>query len=107
MIIVCITVAFIKIIYIRSVELLTAVWNHKHFKTTRGNVLLQLGWRHNFTDMAWFVGWLFWVNVALAILQPYRDLQAIFEIVAATPGIEPLTSCSASPELTYYITAAP
>ena len=52
------------------------------------------------------------IYVALAVFQPYRDLEAgenhaIFEIVGARPGIEPQTSCSATQELNHYTTAAP
>ena len=57
----------------------------------------------------WLVVWR--INVALAIFQPYCDLEAgdkpISEIVAARPEIEPRTSCSANQELNHYTTAAP
>ena len=44
------------------------------------------------------------------IFHPYRDLEAGDNhsgIVAARPGIEPQTSCSASQELNHYTTTAP
>ena len=50
------------------------------------------------------------IYVNLEIFHPYRDLEAgdnQSEIVAARPGIEPRTSCSASQELNHCIIAAP
>ena len=46
---------------------------------------------------------------ALAVFQPYRDLDAepISEIQVARPGIETRASCSASLELNHSATAAP
>ena len=59
------------------------------------------------------VGWLVALRmyVALAVFQPYRDLEAgdnqSLKIQVARPGIEPRTSCSASQELINSTTAAP
>ena len=56
----------------------------------------------------WLV--VFRINVALAILQPYLDLEAgdnQSEIVAARPGIEPSDLLLASQELNNYTTTAP
>ena len=64
----------------------------------------------SFVDI-WLVGWLFWINVDLAIFQPYLDLEAgdnqSLKIQVARPGIEPRSSCSASQELNHSATAAP
>ena len=61
--------------------------------------------------MFWFGLVLLRINVALAIFQPYRDLEAgdnqVSEIQVARRGIEPRTSCSASQELNNSATAAP
>ena len=57
------------------------------------------------------VGWLFLINVDLAIFQPYLDLEAednqSLKIRVARPGIKPQSSCSASQELNHSATAAP
>ena len=59
------------------------------------------------------VGWLvvLRINVDLAIVQPYLDLEAgdnqSLKIQVARPGIEPRSSCSASQELSYSATTAP
>ena len=57
------------------------------------------------------VGWLFLINVDLAIFQPYLDLEAgdnqSLKIQVARRGIEPRSSCSASQELNHSATAAP
>ena len=45
------------------------------------------------------------IYVALAVFQPYHDLE-ISEIQVARRGIEPRTSCSASQELNHSATAA-
>ena len=51
------------------------------------------------------------IYVALAVFQPYRDLEAgdnqSLKIQVARRGIEPRTSCSASQELNHSATAAP
>ena len=51
------------------------------------------------------------INVDLAIFQPYLDLEAgdnqSLKIQVARPGIEPLSSCSASQELNHSATPAP
>ena len=51
------------------------------------------------------------IYVALAVFQPYRDLEAgdnqSLKIQVARPGIEPQTSCSPSQELNHSATAAP
>ena len=56
----------------------------------------------------WLVGW---INVDLAIFQPYLDLEAgnnqSLKIQVARPGIEPRSSCSASQKLNHLATAAP
>ena len=56
-------------------------------------------------------GWLFLINVDLAIFQPYLDLEAgdnqSLKIQVARRGIEPRSSCSASQELNHSATAAP
>ena len=65
--------------------------------------------------IGWLVGWLVVLMYdALAIFQPYRELEAgdninlwISEIIAARPGIERRTSCSASQELIHYTIATP
>ena len=52
----------------------------------------------------------FRIYAALVIFHPYSDLEAGDNhsgIVAARPGIEPQTSCSASQELNHYTTTAP
>ena len=58
----------------------------------------------------WLVG-LLRIYVALAVFQPYRDLEAgdnqSLKIQVARRGIEPRTSCSASQELNHSATAAP
>ena len=50
------------------------------------------------------------IYVALAVFQPYRDLEAgdnqSLKIQVARRGIEPRTSCSASQELNHSATAA-
>ena len=58
------------------------------------------------------VGWLFFfINVDLAIFQPYLDLEAgdnqSLKIQVARRGIEPRSSCSTSQELNHSATAAP
>ena len=59
------------------------------------------------------VGWLFGlrINVDLAIVQPYIDLEAgdnqSLKIQAAKLGIEPRSSCSSSQELNHSATATP
>ena len=59
------------------------------------------------------VGWLvvLRINVDLAIIQPYLDLEAgdnqSLKIQVARPGIEPWSSCSASQELNHSATVAP
>ena len=59
------------------------------------------------------VGWLFFffINVDLAIFQPYLDLEAgdnqSLKIQVARPGIEPRSSCSESQELNHSAIAAP
>ena len=59
------------------------------------------------------VGWLdeLRIYVALAVFQPYLDLEAgdnqSLKIQVARPGIEPRSSCSASQELNHSATAAP
>ena len=62
-------------------------------------------------DIIQFVGWLFLINVDLAILQPYLDFEAgdnqSLKIQVARRGIEPRSSCSASQELNHSATAAP
>ena len=59
--------------------------------------------------MVWFG--LLRIYVALAVFQPYRDLEAgdnqSLKIQVARRGIEPRTSCSASQELNHSATAAP
>ena len=61
----------------------------------------------------WLVGWLviLRIYVALAVFQPYRDLEGgdnqSLKIQVAGPGIEPRTSCSASQELNHSATATP
>ena len=58
--------------------------------------------------IVWLVVLRTYVN--LEIFHPYRDLEAgdnQSEIVAARPGIEPRTSCSASQEFNHCIIAAP
>ena len=51
------------------------------------------------------------IYVALAVFQPYRDLEAgdnqSLKIQVARRGMEPRTSCSASQELNHSATAAP
>ena len=51
------------------------------------------------------------IYVALAVFQPYRDLEAgdnqSLKIQVARRGIEPRTSCSATQELNHSATAAP
>ena len=63
-----------------------------------------------FTLLIWFIG-LLRIYVALAVFQPYRDLEAgdnqSLKIQVARRGIEPRTSCSASQELNHSATAAP
>ena len=53
----------------------------------------------------------FFINVDLAIFQPYLDLEAgdnqSLKIQVARRGIEPRSSCSASQELNHSATAAP
>ena len=53
----------------------------------------------------------FFMNVDLAIFQPYLDLEAgdnqSLKIQVARRGIEPRSSCSASQELNHSATAAP
>ena len=49
------------------------------------------------------------IYAALVIFHPYRELEAGDNhsgIVAARPGIEPQTYCSASQELNHYTTTA-
>ena len=65
-------------------------------------------------DKIWFgLVWfgLLRIYVALAVFQPYRDLEAgdnqSLKIQVARRGIEPRTSCSASQELNHSATAAP
>ena len=59
------------------------------------------------------VGWLvvLRIYVALAVFQPYRDLEAgdnqSLKIQVLRPGIKPQTSCFASQELNHLATAAP
>ena len=57
-----------------------------------------------------FVG-CFFINVDLAIFQPYLDFEAgdnqSLKIQVARRGIEPRSSCSASQELNHSATAAP
>ena len=58
------------------------------------------------------LGWLVvFINVDLAIFQPYLDLEAgdnqSLKIQVARRGIEPRSSCSASQELNHSATAAP
>ena len=60
----------------------------------------------------WLDGWLFFfINVDLAIFQPYLDLEAgdnqSLKIQVARRGIEPRSSCSASQELNHSATTAP
>ena len=62
--------------------------------------------------MVWFRWFgLLRIYVALAVFQPYRDLEAgdnqSLKIQVARRGIEPRTSCSASQELNHSATAAP
>ena len=51
------------------------------------------------------------INVASAVFQPYRDLEAgenqPLKIQVARPGIEPRSSCSANQELNHSATPAP
>ena len=62
------------------------------------------------TLACWLVG-CFFINVDLAIFQPYLDLEAgdnqSLKIQVARRGIEPRSSCSASQELNHSATAAP
>ena len=73
----------------------------------------RLRTRNESMSVGWFVGWLvvLRIYVALAIFQPYRDLEAgdnqSLKIQVARPGIEPLSSCSASQELNHSATTAP
>ena len=65
--------------------------------------------RYKLTRSVYFtIDWLvvLRIYVALAIFQPYRDLEA-GEIVAARLGIEPRTNCSESQEFNHYTTGAP
>ena len=68
---------------------------------------------HRQTYSPSLVGWLvvLWINVDLAIFQPYLDLEAgdnqSLKIQVARPGIEPRSSCSANQELNHSATTAP
>ena len=66
--------------------------------------------RNQSTHLICLVG-LLRIYVALAVFQPYRDLEAgdnqSLKIQVARRGIEPRTSCSASQELSHSATAAP
>ena len=65
--------------------------------------------KRNKYGLVWFG--LLRIYVALAVFQPYRDLEAgdnqSLKIQVARRGIEPRTSCSASQELNHSATAAP
>ena len=73
---------------------------------------LHYPWRHCCFYIVELVGWLFFfINVDLAIFQPYLDLEAgdnqSLKIQVARPGIEPRSSRSTSQELIHSATAAP
>ena len=66
-------------------------------------------WLFNFSLVGWLV--VLRIYVALAVFQPYRDLEAgdnqSLKIQVARPGTEPRSSCSTSQELYHSATAAP